>query len=170
MALALGVIRLFGEMAPVHAAEWWIGDLALAGLVAAPAVLGLLGAFGREMLLLPAGVTSVALSLTFLSGAGLPLIVPAVLYLIAFARRVERRVSVVAVVLPIALEAAAFAVLLIGSYQTVCWREVRGADGRTALTRDRAAERLSSEGSFRSDRVGNDVVSAGCTNGAIDPK
>ena len=169
MAAALFVVRFVGEKAPVHAAEWWIGDLALASLVAAPAVLGLFGARGRESLLLPAGVLSVALSLTFLSGAGLPLIIPGALYLIAYARLTERRTSTPAVLLPLVLVVVSFGLLLIGSYRIACWKETRLADGRTVISRDRAAERLSSQGSFRSSRVPNEVVSAGCTDGAIDP-
>jgi hypothetical protein len=168
--VGLGIVRFVAEKDPVHSAEWWIGDLALAALVGAPAMLGLIGALGHESLLLPAGVLSVVLALTFLSGAGLPLIVPGVLYLIAFARRVERRVSTPAVLVPIVLVIGAFAALLFGSYRTVCWREIRQADGRTVVIRDRAAERLSGDGSFGSARLGNEVVSAGCTDGAIDPK
>lgn len=168
--MALGIVRFVAEKDPVHSAEWWIGDVALAALVGAPAMLGLIGARGRDTLLLPAGVLSIVLALTFLSGAGLPLIVPGVLYLIAFSRRAERRVSGSAVLIPIVLVIAAFAALLVGSYRTVCWREIRHADGRTVVIRDRAAERLSGDGSFGSGRLGNEVVSAGCTDGAIDPK
>ncbi len=170
MALGLGIIRFIAEEGPVHSAEWWIGDLALAALVGAPALLGFMGSRGRETLLLPAGVLSVVLALTFLSGAGLPLIVPGVLYLIAFARRSDRRTSTAAALIPVALVVGAFVALLIGSYLTVCWRETRLRDGRTEVTRDRAAERLSQDGSFSSGRLGNEVVSAGCTDGAIDPK
>lgn len=169
MAAGLFVIRFFGETTPVHAAEWWIGDLALAAVVGAPAVLGFLGARGREALLLPAAVLSIALSLTFLSGAGLPLIVPGVLYLISFVRRSERRTPAPAVLVPIVLVVGAFAALLIGSYRVVCWKVTRSADGTAIVKRDRASERLSGDGSYQSARLGNDVVEAGCTDGAIDP-
>jgi hypothetical protein len=173
-AVALGVIRFVGEKSPVHEAEWWLGDLALAAVVAAPALLALQAAMGRRVLFLPAGVISIVLSVTFLSGAGLPLLIPGILYLIAFARgRGPEALSAAAVALPIALTIAAFGLLLVGSYRIVCWQEVTYSDGRTELSRDRDAERASTPGRIvgSSGPPSADVKSesSGCTEGAIDP-
>jgi hypothetical protein len=176
MAVALGVIRFVGAKGPVRAAEWWIGDLGLAAIVAAPALLALVAVFGRPALFVPAAVISIALSITFLSGAGVPLIIPGVLYLLAFARRPAdgQHVPPAAVAVPIVIVGAAYAVLLLGSYRIVCWRAVTYSDGRTEVSRDRAGERASSAGRITQSLgpPGSGVVAdeAGCTEGAIDPK
>lgn len=177
IALALGLfaLRFFGTNAIVHGAEWWIGDVALASVFALPAFVGLRATADRPELLLGAGILSLVLSVALLvSVVTLPLVVPGVLYLIAYGRT-GRLPGRKAIVIPVLLVAAAgaLALLIFAPRTTVCWTETEYADGRVERVRDRPAERPSRDGTF-SQSIGGPtpgVVSqgGGCTDGVFPP-
>jgi hypothetical protein len=168
-ALGLGVIRLFGERSPVHAAEWWIADLALAGVVAFPAVLALMGT-RRPALLLAAAIASFPLA--FISFAALPLLAPVVFYLIAY-RRLGGRGGSIAIAIALCASLASLGLIVFVPGQIVCWHETVYDNGRTTLTRDRASEEASSSSHFSGSggppRRGVVSEESGCTEGAIRP-
>lgn len=64
----------------------WRTALVFVCLAGLPAVLAIAGLRGRPVLLLTAGIISIPLSLLSLAGATLPLLLPAALYLMAYAR------------------------------------------------------------------------------------
>lgn len=172
MALAVFAIRFFGGETAVRQAEWWIGDAALASVFALP---GLVGLGGRRDVFLAAGIASVAFGLTLVSIVTLPLVVPGVLFLIAFGREPERerghpgRATAVLLV----TGWGALALLLFTPFMLVCWTKTEYRDGRVVVERDREAERRARSGFFSqtSKPPSRDVVSdeGGCTEGAIPP-
>lgn len=174
LAIALLVIRIFGAEPPIRRAEWGIGDVALAALVAAPALLARMAVRGRRALFMPAAVLSVALAGVFLSGAGVPLLIPAALYIVAFTRSSPRpKATILGVVVPTLLVFASGVALFVGGNQIVCYRRQEFKDGRVEISRDHTAERASRSGHFtqRSGPPRADVVSeeGGCSEGAIKP-
>jgi hypothetical protein len=68
LAASLGVVRFVNGEPPVRTAEWF-GTLAFAVLIAAPAVLALLGLNGRPALILSGGTLGIFLAAI---GAWLP--------------------------------------------------------------------------------------------------
>jgi hypothetical protein len=84
---ALGAVRFVGGSPAERGIEGALGGCALGAVIAAPGALALLARFRRPALLLPAGVLLVALSGISMAGATLPLVLPAVVFLIAYARR-----------------------------------------------------------------------------------
>lgn len=63
----------------------WRSALIFVALAGSPAVVAIFGLQGRPALILTAGIMCLPLSFISLAGATLPLLVPGVLYLIAYA-------------------------------------------------------------------------------------
>ncbi|HEX2274645.1 MAG TPA: hypothetical protein VHG90_12300 [Acidimicrobiales bacterium] len=84
---ALGWLRFAGSDPPLRGLEAAAGALALGAVMAVPGVLALLSLADRPALLLPAGVLLVPLSFVSFAGVTLPLLVPAVMLLVAYGRR-----------------------------------------------------------------------------------
>lgn len=178
VAVGLGLLRWANaHAAPVAAAEWApLADVALGGVVALPSVLAIFGLRGRPVLVLAGGLLALLLALPF-SFAGLVLVVPGVLFLIAYglmpkAASVSLRRSV-AVLVPIVLGVGALAVLF-ATEQPVCYRTIRYEDGRVEHSRDHEAEAdaASSQGmgqSFGPPREGVVSQGGGCTSDVIVP-
>lgn len=87
LGLALGVVATVGR-SPV---DPFLGSVALAGLVAAPGVLALLGLHGRSVLWLPAGLAAVPLAFFSLAGITLPLLPAGIIFLTAWIRHPRPR-------------------------------------------------------------------------------
>jgi hypothetical protein len=177
-SICLWALRFFGAERPIHEAEWWIGDAALASVYALPACIGVVALRGRTYLLRTAGVVSLVLSISLVvSIAAFPLVVPGVLFLIAANRADpasthDTRALVIGVVTIVAA-AGALSALIASSGHVVCWRETQYADGRTVIARDATSERRSTSGSITMSGgpPRGDVVSegGGCTDGAFPP-
>jgi hypothetical protein len=174
-ALGLGLVRFLGSPRPVHEAEWWIGDLALAGVFAIPALLVLAGKDRREVLV-AAAIVSLPVAVLAMSGVTLPLLAPGVAYFIAAVHATPSRDayrSMVLLFLACGVAAGAFAFLLFGSRTVVCWHETRYANDRLTVVRDRAAEADAEDGSMSgtSGPPSRGVVSrsSSCNTGAFSP-
>jgi hypothetical protein len=105
--LGIAALRFFGGSPPEH--RWYdlIGAVALGAIVAAPGVLALLARHDRPALLLPAAVVLVPLSFLSFALVTLPLLIPAVLLFVDYARRSQTR--------PIGgLRATALTILVLG--------------------------------------------------------
>jgi hypothetical protein len=87
---AIGVVRFVGGSPAERGAEGALAAVALAAVLAAPGVLALLGRAGRPSLLVAAGVMLAPLSFLSFAGVLLPLLIPAVLLVVAGARRLGR--------------------------------------------------------------------------------
>jgi hypothetical protein len=87
LAGALGGIRYAGATPAEGGAERVLASVALAAVAGLPAVLAVLARSRRPSLLVAAGAGLAPLSLVAMSGATLPLIVPAALLLVAGAQR-----------------------------------------------------------------------------------
>lgn len=112
----LGLLRLFGEAPELRGLEAASGALALGTVMAVPGVLALLSLAERPALLLPAGVLLIPLSFVSFAGATLPLLIPAVMLLVAYGRRSSGPgaypgQAAVCVVVVVGLVVAAFLVL-----------------------------------------------------------
>lgn len=113
--MAFAMVRFFGEAPPAQTIEAAVGAAAFGAVIAAPGVLALLALRDRPALLLPAAVLLVPLSFLSFALATLPLLVPALLLLRAFARAELRQpgwrvaaTSIVVVTLLLAAVAAFF--------------------------------------------------------------
>lgn len=124
---ALAGLMVFGGDSPSPVSDLW--PLSFFLLWATPALVALLSVRSRPVLLVPAAVLSFFLS--FLSLARV-LLVPTVLYVIAYRRRpwppVRLVPALLAVVMPVVFTAAALVVLLIGP-DPVCWAWVEDRRG-----------------------------------------
>lgn len=178
VAVGLGVLRWANaHAAPVATAEWApLADVALGGLVVLPSVLAILGLRGRPVLLLAGGILALLLALPF-TFAGLVLIVPGVLFLVAYGRMPRPPSGSVrrsmAVFVPVVLGVGALAVLF-ATEQPVCYRTIQYEDGRVEHSRDHEAEAdvESGQGTGQSfGPPGEGVVSqgGGCTSDVIVP-
>jgi hypothetical protein len=85
--VALGVVRFLGGSRFERDATGVLASMAFGGVVATVGVLVRLGLRDRPVLLVPAAVFLVPLSFLSFAGILLPLLVPAVLLLVAYARR-----------------------------------------------------------------------------------
>jgi hypothetical protein len=85
---ALGVVRYVGGGPVERGAEGALAALALVAVLAAPGVLALMGRAGRPSLLVVAGIALTPLSFLAFSGVTLPLLIPAVLLIVAGVRRI----------------------------------------------------------------------------------
>lgn len=114
---ALALVRLVGDNRFVSGLEAATGALAFGGVIAVPGVLALLGLADRPVLLLPAGILLIPLSAVSFAGVTLPLLIPAVMLLVAYGRRSSGRPSAypgqagVCVVVVLVLVVLAFLVL-----------------------------------------------------------
>jgi hypothetical protein len=84
---ALELVRLEGDGRFVSGLEAAIGALAFAAVIAVPGALALLSLADRPALLLPAGILLIPLSVVSFAGVTLPLLIPAVMLLVAYGRR-----------------------------------------------------------------------------------
>jgi hypothetical protein len=87
LGVALGVIRFVGGSPAERGVEGALAACALGAVIAAPGALALLARFDRPALLVPAGVLLMPLSGVSMAGATLPLLIPAVMLLVAYGRR-----------------------------------------------------------------------------------
>ncbi|HEV8167505.1 MAG TPA: hypothetical protein VGR74_24190, partial [Actinomycetota bacterium] len=85
LALGFAVLHVAGTAPPLRALEW-PGALVMALAYALPGLLGLLALTGRPAALRAAGVVSVPLAFTALSGVSLVVLVPAALDAVGYAR------------------------------------------------------------------------------------
>jgi len=90
---AIGVFRFFAGSPAERGAEGALAALALAAVLAAPGVLALMGRAGRPALLVAAGVMLAPLAFLSFAGVLLPLLIPAVVLMVAGARRLGRDVA-----------------------------------------------------------------------------
>ena len=130
----------------------------------------------RPSLLLPAGIASLALSVALaISLVTIPLVVPGVLYLLAYGRSTaaERTAVGPAGAVPVAAAIVALGIIVFTPGLIVCWSETVYEDGRTVLVRDHASEKASGDGHFSQSsgppRPGVVEESGGCTDGAVRP-
>jgi hypothetical protein len=172
-AVTLGVVRFVNTNPVIHGAEWWIADLALVALLAAPAI-AVLRARSRYTLL-AAGLVTLVVSLPLLiSLAGFPLVLLAVTYLVAAVKadRDAPRLGRLAVTV-LMLGVPPILLWMILATSTVCWSKTDYRDGRTVYERDRSAEAASSDGTFSSSsgppKVDEVSQESGCDTGAIPP-
>lgn len=112
----LALVRFSGDDPFLQGLEAAAGALALGAVIAAPGALGLLSLADRPALLLPAGVLLIPLSFVSFAGVTLPLLVPAVMLLVAYGRRSSGQVAypgqaAVCVVVAVVLVVAAFLAL-----------------------------------------------------------
>lgn len=87
--LALAGFRFIGGIPPEQgdSVEGALGSIALGATIAVPGVLAILALRDRPVLLLPAGIALVPLSFLSFAGLTLPLLIPAVMLVIAYGRR-----------------------------------------------------------------------------------
>lgn len=85
--VGIAALRFFGGSPPEHRLYDLLGALALGAIVAAPGVLALLARHDRPALLLPAAVVLVPLSFLSFALVTLPLLIPAVMLFVDYARR-----------------------------------------------------------------------------------
>ena len=85
--LGIAALRFFGGSPPEQRLYDALGALALGAIVAAPGVLALLARHERPALLLPAAVVLVPLSFLSFALVTLPLLIPAVMLFLDYARR-----------------------------------------------------------------------------------
>jgi hypothetical protein len=113
---ALGLLRFFGGAPELRGPEAASGALALGAVMAVPGALALLSLAERPALLLPAGILLIPLSFVSFAGVTLPLLIPAVMLLVAYGRRSSGLAAypgqaAVCVVVAVALVVAAFLAL-----------------------------------------------------------
>ena len=113
---ALGLLRFAGGGPFERGLEAAAGALALGAVLAVPGVLALLSLADRPALLLPAGILLVPLSFVSFAGVTLPLLIPAVMLLVAYGRRSSGHgaypgQAALCVVVVVVLVVAAFLVL-----------------------------------------------------------
>jgi hypothetical protein len=113
-----------------------IRSLPFVALVSLPVALGTIG-LRRPTALLAAGALSMPLSLLSLAGATLPLLIPGVLYLVAYGRAHvgQTRVPAGLILLFVIASAAVSFVLTMSNAETVCTETVVRANGERS-TRD----------------------------------
>lgn len=142
LSAALGAVSLFndGRLDPL-----WHEGLVFVGLVAIPAILATIGCLGHPRLLLAAGLVSFPLSAFFMiSAAGLPLLIPAFLYLWGYrthAAPPRAPVSVVVLTM-VALLAGGWASLSMHR-DPMCWERKVLATGRELYDEWRPARSVS---------------------------
>ena len=172
MALFALVGRFVGAGVVTHAAEWWIADLALASVVAIPAVVGVMARRKPHLYQTAGFVCIVLFAASLVLVYTLPLIVPGLMFLTS-KRRNDADGSIVPAFVLAAVAVASIGYLILAPGQTVCWTQTEYADGRVVVARDHASEELSGDGSFeqRMSAPKPEEVSteSGCTDGAIAP-
>lgn len=84
--VAFTLVRFFGKAPPARNLETALGAVAFGAVIAAPGVLALLAVPDRPALLVPAAVVLVPLSFLSFALVTLPLLIPAVLLIRAWAR------------------------------------------------------------------------------------
>ncbi|MBI2237715.1 MAG: hypothetical protein HYU54_04210 [Actinobacteria bacterium] len=169
LAAAFGTLRFLNADPPEREAEW-LGDLALAASFATPGLLALLGLRERPSLLLAGGALGVFLSGVSLSFVSLPLLVPSVLYLVAYRRAPGRGIGAAstAAVLLLALglgAAGLFALFL--REDPLCWAVTRTAEGRSYTTLPANRFRTDSGFSVSSSQLPAGTIESGCTSDTI---
>lgn len=179
VAVGIGVLRWANaDAAAIAAAEWApLADVALGGLIGLPSALAILGLRGRPALLLAGGILALLLALPFFF-AGLVLVLPGVLFLIAYGRIPETSSGSLrrsmAVFVPVVLGLGAL-VGLFATEQPVCYRTIRYEDGRVEHSRDYDAEADAASGqgmgqSFAPPEEGVVSQGGGCTSDVIVPR
>jgi hypothetical protein len=132
--------------------------LPMALILLSPAALAAWGRWREPGAMVAAAVAGLPLSLVSLGGAGLPYLIPTILFFVAAARDGGPRARQVVLSVVIAgLLVASFIVMIVG-FDQVCWTVERTGSGKTqtSVTRTPSAE----GGSIT---MGRNEVSAGCT-------
>jgi hypothetical protein len=170
VAVVGGVVRFANTEPPFRSGEW-LGDVALAAVVAAPALLAVLSLRGRPALLTTAGALGIAQAVLDIPFS-LLLLVPAALYLAAsrnppvavgLARRVAS--TLVAVVLGI----AAFWALFVLRADPACYAVVQHDGVRTTVEVPAGRFVHPSGISMSSGQLPAGTLESGCTSDTISP-
>jgi hypothetical protein len=176
LALGFTALRVAGTPPPLQALEW-PGELVMALVYALPALLGLLALAGRPAALLAAGVLSVPLAFTALSGISLVLLVPAALDVVGYARwrpRPPLRLPALGLLAAIVvLGTAALPVLVSAGDDTAyCWAATVDLDGHRTYSRlvERRTVSPSGQHSIGLAEGGpqGTTSEAGCSTGIIE--
>jgi hypothetical protein len=177
-ALVLFALRFARTEAPVHDAEWWIGDVALASVFALPAIVAVIALKGREHLLPIAAALCFVLAFALLvTLVTLPLLIPATLFALAHRRihaEVPRRSHALgATIVLVVCAIGALVGLILTPDTVVCWQETVYTDGTRTIVRDHEAESMSTSGSITTSAgpptAGVESEGGGCTEGVFPP-
>jgi hypothetical protein len=172
LAASLGVVRFVNTEPPVRTAEW-LGTLAFGVLIAAPAVLALLGLTGRPALILAGGALGIFLAaIGAASLFSLALIIPSVVYLVGAAQLggwwpgAPRTAA--AVLLSLALGWGALMVLFFQD-NPICWAQVSRHGGSSYVRLP--AEQFVRENSISmsSEDLPRGSTLSGCAGDSISP-
>lgn len=172
LAASLGVVRFVNGEPAVRTADWF-GTLAFAVLIAAPAVLALLGLRGRPALILAGGALGIFLAaIGAVSLFSLALIVPSVVFLVGSTQLdggwsgAPRTVA--AVLLSLMLGWGALMVLFVQD-NPICWAQVSRDGGSTYVRLP--AERFVRGNSITmsSDDLPRGTTESGCAGDSIAP-
>lgn len=172
LAAGLGLMRFLNAEPGVRTSEWF-GTLAFSLVLAAPAVLALLGLRGRPTLILAGGAIGIFFAaIGAFSLVSLVLLLPSVAYLVG-AARVEglwpgALRTAAAVLLSLVLGWSAFLVLFIRD-DPICWAEVSRDGGSTyvRLPPERFVRGTSITMSSKDLPPGS--TSSGCSGDSISP-
>ncbi len=176
-ALVLFGLRFAGTETPVHDAEWWIGDVALASVFALPAIVAVIALKGREHLLPIAAALCFVLALLLVTLVTLPLLIPATLFALAH-RRIQAEVprrsyALGATIVLVVCAIGALVGLILTPDTVVCWQETVYTDGTRTIVRDHEAESMSTSGSITTSggppTAGVASEGGGCTEGVFPP-
>lgn len=176
LALGFAALHVAGTAPPLRALDW-PGALVMALAYALPGLLGLLALGGRPAALLAAGVLSVPLAFTALSGISLVMLVPAALDAVGYARWRPRpplrwpALGLLAAI--VVLGAAALPVLASAGDDTAwCWAATVDAGGHRTYGRlvERRPVSPSGEHSIGLGEGGpqGTTAEAGCSTGIIE--
>ena len=172
LAASLGVVRFVNTEPALRPAEWF-GTLAFAVLIAAPAVLVLLGLRGRPALILAGGTLGIFLAaIGAVSLFSLVLIIPSVVYLVGATqpgRGWPGALRTAAVVLlPLVLGWGALMVLFFQD-NPICWAQV-SRDGGSTYVRLPAEQFVQGNSiSMSSDDLPRGTTESGCAGDSIAP-
>lgn len=171
LGIAMGLV--YGLLVGVNGELRWFerlgSGLAFGVGYGFPALLALMALNGRRSLLVPASVLSILLSVTSVAGATLPLIVPGVIYLVAFKRSLLSRFRAASTAAVSVLFIAAVGWLLVGPATPACWVTTVRDDGSVDHGRVPADASGLNPASERHNVSGN-VVATSCTSDAISWK
>jgi hypothetical protein len=172
MAATLGVVRFVNGEPPVRTAEWF-GTLAFAVVIAAPAVLALLGLRGRPALILAGGTLGIFLAaIGAVSLFSLVLIIPSVIYLIGATQLgggwpgAPRTAA--AALLSLTLGWGALMVLFLQD-NPICWAQVSRHGGSTYVRLPAEQFVQGNSISMSSDDLPPGTTVSGCAGDSIGP-
>jgi hypothetical protein len=122
-----------------HLDELWRERLPWVALAMAPGMLGLLG-LRYPRLLLPAGIVSIPMAFISFSLIGLPFLIPACFYLVAYGRATAP-IEPVPSRVPAVLTSFVVLLLLVGAFLALLWHKDPLCTSQTVLPSGRVVER-----------------------------